>query len=367
MYKKRGNFGVLKSQNMPALLLHLSEAEIEKLRYERYAYPHPLIQKRIFSVYLKAVSTFTNQDIGFITGLHANTVARWIAVYEQQGYDGLLCTHYGTNHSALEAHRDSLLCSFRQQPVRTAGEAAERIRELTGLERSAQQVRTFMKRHGLRFLKCGHIPAKADNQKQHEWVEKTLGPALQAAREGEAHLFFLDAAHFVLGPFVCCLWCVARIFIKAASGRNRINVLGAVHAITKKVVTLTNTTYITAETLIDFLRLLKKKFRGKPIQIVLDNARYQHCRAVEEAAKGLGIELLFLPPYSPNLNMIERLWKFTKKKILYAKYYDKPKAFHEAIENFFTDVHKKYKKELTSLLTLKFQFFDDKNSLIYPL
>ncbi|MDQ3843487.1 MAG: IS630 family transposase [Bacteroidota bacterium] len=352
---------------MPALPFNLSEAEIERLRYERYAYPQPMIQKRIFAVYLKGVSTFSNQDIGFICGLHANTVAHWMGVYQQQGYEGLLSIHYGTNESELEQYSESLLASFQEQPPRSAGEAAERIRQMSGVERSTQQVRVFMKRHGLKFLKCGHVPAKANSEAQHKWVEDKLRPAIEAAKQGKIHLLFLDAAHFVLQPFLCCLWCVVRIFIRATSGRNRINVLGAVHALTQKIVTMTNTTYLTADTLIEFLQLLKKKFCDKPLVVVLDNARYQHCAVVKAVAEKLNITLLFLPPYSPNLNIIERLWKFTKKKILYAKYYDQPKAFHAAIENFFKDVSKKYKSELKSLLTLKFQFFDEKNSLIYPL
>lgn len=355
-----------KSQNMPTLSIKFSQADLEKLSYERYAYPDPLIQKRLFSVYLKAVSSYSNPDIGFITGLHANTVSRWIKVYQSRGYEGLLCNHYGTNQSELEEHSGRILASLRRQPPRSAPEAAERIREMTGVKRSREQIRTFMKGHGLKFIKCGHLPAKADNEKQHRWADDELKPAIEAARKGKVHLLFLDAAHFMLQPFICCLWCVARLFIKAASGRHRINVLGAVHAITKQVVTLTNTTYITAETLIDFLRLLKKKFCDKPIVIVLDNARYQHCQAVMAMAESLGIRLLFLPPYSPNLNLIERLWKFTKKQILYAKYYDKPQAFHQAIESFFDNINQAYHKELQSLLTLKFQFFDTKNSLIYP-
>jgi DDE superfamily endonuclease len=84
-------------------------------------------------------------------------------------------------------------------------------------------------------------------------------------------------------------------------------------------------------------------------------------------AGSLGIQLLLLPPYAPNLNIIERLGKFAKKQILYAKYYDKPKEFHLAIENFFKNINKNYKKQLRPLLTLKFQSFDNKNSVIYPL
>jgi hypothetical protein len=77
-----------------------------------------------------------------------------------------------------------------------------------------------------------------------------------------------------------------------------------------------NTAYITAETVMDFQCRPKEKYCDKPVVLVLDNAEYQHCKAVMEKAGELGITLLFLPPYSPNLNIIERLWMFTKKQIL---------------------------------------------------
>lgn len=93
----------------------------------------------------------------------------------------------------------------------------------------------------------------------------------------------------------------------------------------------------------------------------MDNAKYQRCKAVQEVADTLNITLLFLPPYSPNLNIIERLWKFTKKKVLYAKYYSKAEEFHEAIENFFFDINEKYNEDLQKLMTLKFQMFEQEN------
>ena len=214
-----------------------------------------------------------------------------------------------------------------------------------------------MKRHQFRFLKTGHIQAKANNTAQHNWVEETLKPVIEAAQNGEVHLLFMDAAHFVWQPFLCCLWCVARIFIKASPGRNRINVMGAVNAITKEISTCSNTTYICAGCLIAFLKQLKEQYLDKPIAIVLDNARYQHCFVVKTFASSLGIHLLFLPTYSPNLNITERLWKFTKKQILYAHYYDSPKMFHDAITTFFKNINQNYKPELEKLLTLNFQFF----------
>ncbi len=175
----------------------------------------------------------------------------------------------------------------------------------------------------------------------------------------------MDAAHFVLEPFLCRLWCIVRVFIKSAAGRNRINVLGAVNAITKEVTVCTNTSFVDANTIVAFLKQLKQQYTDKPIAIVLDNARYQHCFFVTTWARSLGIHLLFLPPYSPNLNIIERLWKFTKKEILNAQYYDSPALFHQAINDFFQKINETHHHKIEKLLTLNFQFFDDAMSHSY--
>jgi transposase len=95
-----------------------------------------------------------------------------------------------------------------------------------------------------------------------------------------------------------------------------------------------------------------------PISIFLDNARYQVCKAVTEKAVSLNIELMFLPSYSPNLNLIERLWKWVKKDCLNCKYYSKFCEFKTAIDNSLDKISKgQAKSELDSLLSLKFQSF----------
>ena len=77
--------------------------------------------------------------------------------------------------------------------------------------------------------------------------------------------------------------------------------------------------------------------------IILDNARYQHCALVIEKARELKIRLVFLPPYSPNLNLIERLWKFVKRKVLYNRYYPKYEQFYIAIANYLEQIGTTYK------------------------
>lgn len=345
------------------LQLNLSDAEIQRLNYERYYYPCPTVQKRIQAVYFKTMG-MNNKKIGKLTGLNHEIVGDWIRAYLKGGFEALCRFNYGTNKSELENHSQSILSSFTERPPMTANEAKARIEELTGISRSPSQVRAFMNRHGLRYLQTGHIPAKADTPAQQKWVKDTLDPAIENAQNGKCHLLFMDAAHFILQPFICALWCATRLFVRASAGRNRINVLGTVNAITKEIITLNNTTYITAQTIIAFLKQLREHYVDLPIKIVLDNARYQHCKLVEEAAKHLNIELLFLPSYSPNLNIIERLWKFTKKKILYAKYYETPHKFHTAIIGFFQTVNQKYDADLKNLLTLKFQFFQNQYTII---
>ncbi len=187
--------------------------------------------------------------------------------------------------------------------------------------------------------------------------KKSLEPRLAEAQAGQRTVFFVDAAHFVFAPFLGVLWCVQRLFVKAPSGRQRFNVLAALHATAHELFTVTTLTYITATTVCELLQGLAGTYPGVPITLVLDNARYQRCALVQTLAATLGIELLYLPPYSPNLNLIERLWKFVKKQCLYSKYYPDSAAFQHAIRDCLAKVPTHYQAELDTLLTLRFQTF----------
>lgn len=154
------------------------------------------------------------------------------------------------------------------------------------------------------------------------------------------------------------LWCVARVWIKAPSGRQRFNVLGALNAVTKEIITVVNSTYINSASVCALLHKIDALQLTVPITMVLDNARYQRCALVQTLAKDLNIELLFLPAYSPHLNLIERLGKFVKKRCLYAKYYRDFGSFTDVIQRCLADTHTLHKHALSSLLTLNFQTFD---------
>jgi transposase len=194
---------------------------------------------------------------------------------------------------------------------------------------------------------------------QAKFLDTELKPKLDAAQAGKGHVFFVDAAHFVLGTFVCCLWSFTRIFVRAASGRQRFNVLGAWNAITRDLIAVTNTTVVNSETMCELLRKIAALGLSGPITLVLDNARYQRNAVVQSLAKQLGITLLFLPSYSPNLNLIERLWKFIKRRSLYGRYHPTFAGFRAAIEETIDGLSTTHAEQLKTLMTLNFQQFKD--------
>ena len=210
----------------------------------------------------------------------------------------------------------------------------------------------------MKCRKIGMVPAKADVEAQEKFKKKELEPRIEEAKAGKRAMFFVDAAHFVLTPYLGMLWCFVRQFICAPAGRQRFNVLAALDAITHELVMVTNDTYINAHSVCELLLQIAELKFGVPVTLVMDNARYQKCRLVMELAIQLNIELLFLPTYSPNLNLIERLSKFVKKKCLYSVYYPDFKKFKQGISGCLAQTTTAYKKDLDTLLTLRFQTFE---------
>ena len=190
-----------------------------------------------------------------------------------------------------------------------------------------------------------------------------MKPCLDAAQAGHGHVFFVDAAHFVFGTFLCCLWSVTRIVIRAASGRQRFHVLGAWNEVTHQLIAVTNTTVVNTATMCELVGKIAALGLTGPITLVLDNARYQRNAVVQALASQLGIALLFLPSYSPNLNLIERLWKFIKRRALYGRYHPTFAEFRAAIEETLDGLPTTHAERLKTLMTLNFQLFEDVSHL----
>ena len=128
---------------------------------------------------------------------------------------------------------------------------------------------------------------------------------------------------------------------------------------THELIAVTNTTVVNTGTMCELLRTIAAAGLIGPVTLVLDNARYQRNAVVQDLAKELRITLLFLPSYSPNLNLIERLWKFIKRRALYGRYHPTFAGFRAAIEETIDALPTTHADELKTLMTLNFQQFQD--------
>jgi transposase len=182
-----------------------------------------------------------------------------------------------------------------------------------------------------------------------------------SAQNGNCVAYFADAAHFVMGGVMGSVWSKERVFVQTPSGRKRLNVLGAINPLTQELLTVVNEDYINATSVCELLQKVRKAHpdRDIPVKLVMDNARYQRCKLVDAEAKLLGIEIVFLPPYSPHFNLIERLWKFVKKTCLYSCYYHDFESYKRSILDCLANTNLAHKDKLKKLLNPKFQSFSN--------
>src|SRR5512144_2912177 len=343
--------------------ISISADDRRALVHDRYHHPDPQVQRKMEVLWLK--SHGLGQDaIAAYADVSRRTVQRYIEEYLEGGLSRLRCCRGHQPRSALAEHRDSLEGYFLEHPPRSAKQAQAVIEQQTGVRRGLTQVRHFLKdRLGLRWRKTGAIPVPPKKtveehaRDQTTFLQEKLEPRLKQARRGRRQVYFVDAAHFVFAPFLGFLWCAVRLFVRAASGRKRYNVLGALDAVTHRLIRVTNHAYINAESVCALLQAVAAASVGLPITLVLDNARYQECAVVQTLAKALKIELLYLPGYSPNPNLIERLWRLLRKESLDSTYYEDFGQFTTAIDRCLDNLPTVHKGEMETLLTHRFQTF----------
>lgn len=298
-----------------------------------------------------------NQVIASVLNVSRNTVTAYLKEFDQKGISGTLEDRSYRPSSSLSPFLSCIECSFRAQPPADVNEAIVRIYNLTNVQLKETQTRETLHKMGMKYRKTGVIPGKADPQLQFDFFKTELSPRLEEAGKGERKVYFVDAAHFVLGSFLGMIWCFSRIFIKSSSGRQRYNVLGALDSHSKEVLTVRSKENINAHSVCDLIDRIRDHNDEKNITLVMDNARYQRCQKVTQHASSKGVELLFLPPYSPNLNLIERLWKHLKKRALRNRHFSCFESFQKAVDSYLDNLNTKYQKDLDSLLTLNFQSF----------
>jgi transposase len=345
------------------ICIAFTEEKIEQLRKERFTNDHPRVRRKMEVVFLKSQG-ISHQEIGKMVGITQNTLRNYLNQYKSGGIEALMELNFRKPISSLEEYRPIIEENFDKKPPATLIEASARIEELTGIKRSPDQISRFLKKTKYKHLKVGHVPAKADAEKQQKFLDEELQPRLEEAKKGKRQVLFVDASHFVHSPFLGHVWSKKRIYIRAPSGRNRHNVLGAFNAVSHELITVKNDAYVNSLTVMDLIKNVRSYYKKQKVTLAMDNASYQRCKAVMEYARENDVELLFLPSYSPNLNLIERLWKFVKKNALNNNYYGNFKLFKKSIENCLENLGTKFKKEVESLMSLKFQIIHADNVIL---
>ena len=227
--------------------ISLSSEEVSTLNHERFYHPHPQVRRRMTVVWMRAQGR-RQLDCAQIAGISERTVRRYIEGYEKNGLNWLREIRCKGQPSRLAPHAITLEAEFKQNPPVTVAAAAERVKELCGVEIRPTQMRAFLHSQDLKWRKIAAIPVPPKKTieehvaAQKEFLDTKLEPVLSAAQAGQGHVFFVDAAHFVLGMFLCCLWSQFRLFIRSSSGRQRFNVLGAWNAVTHQFISVCNTT-----------------------------------------------------------------------------------------------------------------------------
>ena len=200
---------------------------------------------------------------------------------------------------------------------------------------SVPGMRNWLQRHGFSYKKPALVPGKADGQQQREWMAQY--EKLKQDLSTDETICFMDGVHPTHNVQPAYGWIEKGIRkeVPANSGRSRINLSGILDVISHKVLIQEDKT-LNAETTINFFQKIEAAYPGKKkVHIFCDNAGYYRNKAVTEYLQTSKIKLHFLPPYSPNLNPIERLWKWMKERVIYNTYYREFEDFKLAVFGFF--------------------------------
>ena len=344
--------------------LELSKEHLDELHKQATENSCVRSRKKCWVVYLKG-NGYTHLEIARVVRVTEDSITEYLKKYRDGGLPGLLAENYRKGNGQLDAHASKLKEIFEKNPPHTVNQAIEVTERETQVRLKPSACRAFLLKLGMKCRRCGLIPGNAlgdddeQRQKQKDFHDKKLQPLLEEAKQGKRTVLFVDAAHFVMGAFLGMLWCFTRQFLPSSCGRQRYNVLGAYDPIRQEAITLTNDTVVNQETFCALLEKIASFYAGTqlPITLILDNARYQKCQSVFDKAKELKIDLEYLPAYSPNLNLIERLWRFVKKQVLYSTHYEKFATFKESIDSCLRDLATRFKDNMQTLMTLKFQLF----------
>jgi transposase len=308
------------------------------------------------SVLIMLDEGYTHEVIAVSQGIDLDTVGNYKRKYLGQGLDEYLKDHYVAYQGQLNQEQlGELDLKVEQGLYPTASEVGDYIFGAFGVDYSDSAVRAILTKLDFVHKQVTPVPAKADADQQREFVEQF--EQLIEALPSDTVVYFTDATHPTHNTQPAKAWVKRgqQKLIPANSGRKRVNLNGAVNALDPSEAVVVEAQTINAQSTITLYEKLLEKNPGKKLVLICDNARYYRSHLLQEWLKDQPlIQQWFLPTYSPNLNIIERLWRFMKKQTIGLAFYDTYRAFKTAILDFFEHLDD-YEYELKRLLTLKFQ------------
>jgi len=261
-----------------------------------------------------------------------------------KGYSGKLC---GLEIFQLDEH-------LNENTYLSTKEVVSYVAKRFGVDFSISGMTGWLHRWGYVYKKPKLVPGKADAKAQEEFISSYR--ELKNTKGATDPIYFMDGTHPQHNSVVAYGWIKKGTTkeLKSNTGRRRLNINGAID-VENTSISVDYGMSINAQSTISLLEEIELKHtEAENIYVICDNARYYRSRKVKEYLETSKVELKFLPPYSPNLNLIERLWKYFHKIVLYNKYYETYHEFQKACKSFFRNI-KRYKKDLASLLTENFQ------------
>jgi transposase len=336
--------------------LALSGDKIKELQ-THYKQEHDRrIAERMHCVILYAQG-YDLKEIKQILLVGIRTLKKWIRAFATQGIDGLYQWGYAGQSCKLSDEQwAEVEEELAHKPYRRARDVAAFVKERFGIEYTERGMQAILRRKGYRYIKTRLVPGKVDAEKQQEQQEFTEEYfKLKAELGPNDRLYHVDAVHPTHNVKISYAWTKKglRMRIRSNSGRKRYNILGAYCPLDQEYIDIRGTDNVNGETLQQLIDKIRARHpEAERIILILDNARYNHAKIVREHVENTCVELLFLPSYSPNLNLIERLWRFFKGKVM--------TEYHETFEKFVAEVDKvldnlaEYADELATLMTEKF-------------
>lgn len=279
------------------------------------------------------------EEVSDVLFLDEDTLSGYVKRYQSGDLKSALKTaHKGSNGNLSKQQTDTLIEELDSRIYLTTLAVCSYVEDSFGIKYSVSGMTELLKRLGFTYKKPVLKPGNPDPDKQEEFLQRFLA-FMQNKAEKEA-VFFVDAVHPAHNSMPAYGWMKKgeKTELKTNSGRQRLNIHGAMNAETYEVIPLISESTVNSESTIQLLEYLEKLYPlATVIYVILDNAKYHYSKVVKEWEKTSRVKLVPLPSYSPELNLIERLWRVFKKKVLYNKYFEGFEEFKQACIDFFNN------------------------------